>query len=85
MPFNSRHFHAWQDVERIAMALLVGPQAGIQHIVIGDGDHVEMPAASDMLQYLCGGRQAIAGASVQVQVSASSEQLIIHGGFIPVE
>lgn len=48
------------------MTLVVGPQAGIEVVVVGDGNHVEMPTSGDHVQHLGGGGQAVAGARVNV-------------------
>ena len=50
------------------MTTLISPQAGIQCIVIGDGDHIEMAQRRDSIQHRLYISKAITGASVHVQV-----------------
>ncbi len=71
MALGSRHFDAGDDVERVALALVAGPQAGVEYVVVGDGDHVQRAAAGDVVQHGARGRGAVAGAGVDVQVGAS--------------
>lgn len=71
MALNGRYFHAGDHIKRIPGALFIGPQAGIQHIMIGDCNHIEMAATSHIIQHLPRRRHAVAGASVHVNIRAA--------------
>ncbi len=73
MPAARGDFHTGDNIERVAITLLISPQTGIQHIVIGDGDDVQITPVGNALQNLSSGCEAIAGTGVHVNIGTTSE------------
>ncbi len=71
MAFNGRYFHAGDHIKRIPGAPFISPQAGIQHIMIGDRNHIQMAATGHIIQHLPHRRHAITGAGVHVYIRAA--------------
>lgn len=71
VPPNRRHFHTGDDVERILSALFVSPQTGVEHVVIGNRNHVKTAATRYAIKNLLRGGNAIAGTGMYVHVRAA--------------
>jgi hypothetical protein len=76
MAFARRHFDAGDDVKRIVSPMRVSPQTRVQHIVIGDGNHVQTAPCFDVFQHLLHSCQTITRFGMHVDVSAACE--LIH-------
>jgi len=71
MAFAGSHFHARDDVKAVVLTLSICPQATLQHIMIGDGDHIQMPFALNKIEQLARGRQTVTVASMHMHIGAS--------------
>lgn len=82
MPTARGNFHAGNDVERVMVTLLICPKAGIQHVMIGNGDDIQITSAGNTFQDLSSGCKPIAGTGVHVNISATSELRHFHETFL---
>jgi hypothetical protein len=46
--------------------------------MVGDGDYIQMPASSDVIEYLLRVGQPVAGAGVHVNIGSSGQSAQIH-------
>lgn len=69
------NFHPGDNIEGVAVTLAVSPQAGIQGVVVGNGNHIQVAAFSDIIQHLLGGGDAIAGVGMDVDISSACQLL----------
>ena len=66
VPLGARHFYTWYDVKGVKVALLVCPQASLNPVVVGDGDHVQLAVFGGEIQHLARGRDAVAQRGMHV-------------------
>lgn len=79
MAVRAGNFNAGYDVERVLGTPLIGPQAGIEHIVIGDGDDIEHPLFSHVIQEFLHGCRAVTGGGMHVEIRFTQQIVnLIH-------
>ncbi len=83
MTLDSRHFHAGDHIEGIPGALLICPQAGIQHVMIGDRNHIQKTAPRHIIKKLPRRCNPITRAGMHVNVREAIAQGVIQGFSLP--
>ncbi len=63
-------FYTGNNIERVIVPLVKCPQTGIQHIMIGDGDHIQSAVFGDIIQDLFGSRQSITGIRMHMDIGS---------------
>ncbi len=71
MTIAAADFQPRDNLKRIAGTMFIGPQAGIQRIMIGNGDHVQTAPRRHIIQKLADGGAAIAGGGVHMNIGLS--------------
>ena len=66
MPIAAGNLDTGDNVERVIVTAFIGPQAGIHHVVVGDGDDIERCVLGYVFQHCVYWGKAIAGGGVDV-------------------
>lgn len=73
MAIRRGHFDAGNDVKRIAVTVVIRPQAAVEHIVIGDRNHVQLAVLGNEIERVLRGSDAVAEIGMDMQIGASVE------------
>lgn len=74
MTVGRGHFDAGNDVKRIAVTVVIRPQAAVEHIVIGDRNHVQLAVLRNEIERVLRGSDAVAEIGMDMQIGASVER-----------
>ncbi len=69
VPLPAADFHPRHNVEGVVVTVGIRPQAGLQRIVVGHGDHIQPPLNRHVIEQFLNGWKTIAGDRMHVQVS----------------
>ena len=78
MPVATGDFDPRNQLERIARAPFIGPQAGFQRIMIGNGDHIQSSLIRHIIQQVSYCRKTVAGIRVHVQIGQPRLKSSLH-------
>ena len=83
VPVAAADFETRHNIKGILVAVSISPQAGINDIVIGDGDDIQMGMFGDVVEHLVNGRKAVAIRRVDVHICHTCPLLVcVHVRFL---
>jgi hypothetical protein len=81
MAFARGDLDAGDDVERVVRPVRICPQAGVQYVMVGDGNHIQATPFFHIVQDLLHCRKAIAGFGVHVDIGAACQLVEFQVGY----
>lgn len=80
VPIAAADLDTRHNIERIARAMFVGPQAGFKPVMIGYRDDIQAALRTDIIQQFGDGGPTVTGRRVHVQIRQTSSSC--HDGFL---